>query len=77
MECKGKFLVSYNDCPEIRELWNQDGIMIESISRMDNFRQRYKGGAVYDELFISNYDTGERQNMHRQLSFLDDLKGED
>lgn len=68
---KGKFLVSYNDCPEIRELWNREGIRIESVSRIDNLRQRYSGGAVYDELFISNYDTGERQNMHRQLSFPD------
>lgn len=68
---KGKFLVSYNDCPEIRELWERDGIRIESVSRVDNLRQRYSGGAVYDELFISNYDTGERQNMHRQLSFPD------
>ena len=71
MECRGKFLVSYNDCPEIRELWNRDGIRIESVSRIDNLRQRYSGGAVYGELFISNYDTGERQNMHRQLSFPD------
>ena len=71
MECRGKFLVSYNDCPEIRELWERDGIRIESVSRIDNLRQRYSGGAVYDELFISNYDTGERQNMHRQLSFPD------
>ncbi len=44
-EIKGKFLVSYNDCPEIRELWYHDGIRIESVSRIDNLRQRYKGGA--------------------------------
>ena len=72
IECKGKFLVSYNDCPEIRELWNHDDIRIESVSRVDNLRQRYEKGAVYGELFISNYDTKERQNMHHQLSFLED-----
>lgn len=42
---KGKFLVSYNDCPEIRALWKRDGIRIESVSRVDNLRQRYQKGA--------------------------------
>ena len=68
---KGKFLISYNDCPEIRELWEHDGIRIESVSRVDNLRLRYQKGATYDELFISNYDTNERQNMCHQLSFLE------
>ena len=69
---KGKFLVSYNDCPEIRELWKRDGIRIKNVSRVDNLRQRYQKGATYDELFISNYDTNERQNMCHQLSFIED-----
>lgn len=69
---KDKFLVSYNDCPEIRELWKRDGIRIETVSRVDNLRQRYQKGATYDELFISNYDTNERQNMCHQLSFIED-----
>lgn len=69
---KGKFLVSYNDCPEIRELWAYEGIHIESVSRMDNFRQRYSGGAMYNELFISNYDTSERERAEHQLSLFDD-----
>ena len=69
---KGKFLVSYNDCPEIRKLWDRDGIRIESVSRVDNLRQRYEKGAAYGELFISNYDTKERQNMCHQLSFMED-----
>jgi len=71
-EIKGKFLVSYNDCPEIRELWDHDGIRIESVSRIDNLRQRYSGGAMYDELFISNYDTNERGKAEHQLSLFDD-----
>lgn len=69
---KGKFLVSYNDCPEIRELWAYEGIHIESVSRMDNFKQRYSGGAMYNELFISNYDTSERERAEHQLSLFDD-----
>lgn len=72
IECKGKFLISYNDCAEIRELWDMPGIRIESISRLNNLLQRYKGGSMYDEVFISNYDTGEKINMNRQLSLLDD-----
>ena len=72
IECKGKFLVSYNDCAEIRVLWDMPDIRIESISRMNNLLQRYKGGSMYDEVFISNYDTREKINMNRQLSLLDD-----
>ena len=72
IECKGKFLISYNDCPEIRELWDMPGIRIESISRLNNLLQRYKSGSMYDEVFISNYDTREKINMNRQLSLWDD-----
>lgn len=72
LECEGKFLVSYNDCPEIRELWDIPGIYIEEITRLNNLAQRYESGAEYHELFISNYDTSERHNLNRQLSFLDD-----
>ena len=71
LECKGKFLVSYNDCPEIRALWDKPGIKIESISRINNLAQRYDNGCMYEEVLISNYDTAERRNMNRQLSFLD------
>ena len=60
MACQGKFLISYNDCPEIRTLWADSGIMIESIERPNNLRQRYDAGCQYRELFISNYDTAER-----------------
>ena len=70
---KGKFLVSYNDCPEIREIWDKPGIRIEAITRINNLAQRYEGGSVYPEVFISNYDTNERQNMVRQLNLFDDF----
>ena len=72
LECEGKFLVSYNDCPEIRKLWDAPGIYIEEITRANNLALRYENGAEYHELFISNYDTSERRNSDRQLSFLDD-----
>ena len=72
LECEGKFLVSYNDCPEIRELWDIPGIYIEEVIRPNNLALRYESGAEYHEVFISNYDTSERRNINRQLSFLDD-----
>ena len=64
----GKFLLSYNDCPEIREIYNRPGIFIESVSRLNNLAQRYDGGCEYAELFISNYDTSELSRQNMQLS---------
>jgi DNA adenine methylase len=75
MEIKGKFLVSYNDCPEIRELWDRPNIHIEEISRLNNLAQRYDNGCQYAELLISNYDTSERAKMNHQISFFDDNGG--
>jgi len=76
LECEGKFLVSYNDCPEIRELWDIPGIYIEEVVRPNNLALRYENGAEYHEMFISNYDTSERRNINRQLSFIDDCEEE-
>ena len=56
---KGKFLLSYNDCPEIRALYDRPGIVVEGISRLSNIAQRYENGKQYPELLISNYDTTE------------------
>lgn len=72
LECEGKFLVSYNDCPEIRKLWDIPGIYIEEITRVNKLALRYENRDEYHELFISNYDTSERRNSDRQLSFLGD-----
>lgn len=68
---EGKYLLSYNDCPEIRELYESRGARIESISRLSNIAQRYEAGKQYDELLISNYDTQENRDSIRQLSFAD------
>ena len=68
---KGKYLLSYNDCPEIRELYESRGARIESISRLSNIAQRYEAGKQYDELIISNYDTSENKNDLCQLTFFD------
>ena len=65
---KGKFLLSYNDCEEIRELYDRPGILIEGISRLSNLAQRYENGKEYPELLISNYDTSEFLNSCVQIS---------
>ena len=75
LDIKGKFLVSYNDCPEIREIWDKPNIHIEEISRLNNLAQRYEGGCMYEELFISNYDMSERRNMVKQFSLFDEENG--
>ena len=71
LDIKGKFLVSYNDCPEIREIWDKPNIHIEEISRLNNLAQRYDAGCQYAELLISNYDTSERAKAIKQLSLFD------
>ena len=72
MQIQGKFLLSYNDCSEIRELYSRDGIMIESTTRLSNIAQRYDAGKQYPELFISNYDTYEEGWNAKQLTLFDD-----
>ena len=68
--CQGKFLVSYNDCEFIRELY-QD-FRIESVSRLNNLAQRYDSGCEYAEVLISNYDTAERlRDLPVQLGLFD------
>lgn len=49
---KGKFVLSYNDCPEIRELY-KDYVIIE-VERLDNLVTKV-GGRRYRELIIRNY----------------------
>ncbi len=66
----GKFLVSYNDCEYIRNLY--DSFHIESVARLNNMAQRYESGSEYLEVFISNYDTSERRrNMPIQMELFD------
>lgn len=76
MSSGSKFLVSYNDCAEIRELWDLPGIRIESISRINNLAQRGDAGSMFNEVFISNYDTAER-SQSGQMSLFDMVDEED
>ncbi len=65
----GKFLLSYNDCPEIRELYK--GYEMYSYERLNNIRQRFDGGSMFGELLIANYDINERLKQNRQISFFE------
>ena len=65
----GKFLVSYNDCPEIRELYS--GFEMYSYKRLNNIRQRFDGGSMFSELLIANYDMNERLGNNIQLSLFE------
>lgn len=73
LSMKGRFLLSYNDCAYIRELYSRPGIVIESVSRLSNIAQRYDKGKQYPELLISNYDTTELARASVQLSLFDTL----
>lgn len=59
-------MVSYNDCPFIRELY--EGCYIHAVSRLNNLAQRYEEGASYPEVIITSYNPktegrGERQEQ--------------
>ncbi len=67
----GKFLLSYNDDPFVRKLYDAPGIRIESVTRLYNIRQRYDPNCQFAELLISNYDTTERARAAQQLTLFD------
>ena len=46
-------------------MYQQPGIFIEQVDRINNMAQRYEGGAIYQEVLISNYDT--RKSAQAQL----------
>ncbi len=75
---KGKFLLSYNDCPEIRELYKDFSLF--DFSRTHSMAQRYEAGKEFKELLIGNYDLYERaKNQPVQLTLFDifgDVDGE-
>ncbi len=68
MRIEGQFLLSYNDDDFVRELYDRPGIMIQEITRLNNIKQRYDGGAQFPELLISNYDMDERRRATSQIT---------
>jgi len=54
-ECKHKWLITYDDCPEIRELFKFANMYTWQVQYgMNNYKQ--KSAAKGNELFISNYE---------------------
>lgn len=73
---KGKWLVSYNDCEEIRKLY--DGCSFFDFTRLHNMRQRLNAGEQFPELLIGNYDLLERQKQKPlQLNLFDEMSLEE
>lgn len=68
-DCMGKWMVSYNDCEFIRELY-QD-YTITPVTRLNNLAQRYEGGCEYPEVIITNYNPKERENASFQMNLFD------
>ena len=77
MKIEGKFLLSYNDCGFVRELYDMPGIQTEAVTRINNIKQRYDNGAQFPEILIANYDMQERQrNMPAQITLFDYTGGD-
>lgn len=67
---QGKWLVSYSDCKEIREIY--DGCSFFDFKRVHSMVQKYDAGREFPELLISNYDLYERERAKpRQINLLD------
>ena len=69
---KGKFLLSYNDCPEIRELYKEYNFF--DFKRVHSMAQKYEAGKEFPELLIANYDLFERERQQpHQLTLFDSI----
>lgn len=71
---KGKFLLSYNDCEEIRKLYN--GFSVFDFARTHSMAQRYEAGKEFKELLIGNYDLYEREKAKPQQLTLFEIECE-
>jgi DNA adenine methylase len=76
MGIEGKFLLSYNDHPFVRELYNAPDINIMEVSRLNSIKQRYESGCLFEELLIANYDLYEREKIKPAQMTLFDCGGE-
>ena len=73
-QCKGKWLISQVDCPEIRYLFKDYDIL--DFKRIHPMVQKYTPGKQFGELLIGNYDLLERErDVPLQMS-LNELMGE-
>lgn len=73
--CRGKWMVSYNDCDFIRGLYA--GYHITAATRINNLAQRYDGGCEFPEVLITNYDPKERQRVQPVQMSLFGMSGDE
>lgn len=73
--CRGKWMVSYNDCEFIRDLYS--GYYITAVTRINNLAQRYEGGCEFPEVIITNYNPKELELSQPQQMKLFGVCGED
>lgn len=67
---KGQWLISYNDCSQIRELY-RDYTQF-GFTRIHSMVQKYDSGKEFPELLIGNYDIYERERRNpRQLTLFE------
>lgn len=72
---QGQFLLSYNDCEFIRELYKD--FHIESCTRVNNMALRYDNNAEFPEVLIRNYTETKEDGVKKQLDLfeLGELEG--
>ncbi len=69
-KCKGYVMVSYNDCPEIRELYSD--FYIYRTTRPHSMA--HKEGAEYPELIMTNYDAQKHADQKtRQMNLYGEI----
>lgn len=73
-KCRGKWLVSQVDCPEIRELFKDYDIL--DFKRIHPMVQKHTPGKQFHELLIGNYDLLERERDEPLQMSINELLGE-
>ncbi|MGO5175157.1 DNA adenine methylase [Ruminococcus sp. LCP21S3_E8] len=70
MNIKGLFLLSYNDCEIVRELYHDCAFF--DFKRVHSMVQRYEAGKEFPEILIANYDLTKRvRESPIQMSLFD------
>lgn len=72
---QGKFLLSYNDCEFIRDLYKD--FYIEGFSRINNMALRYDKSSQFPEVLISNYNPMKNSGIQKQLDLFEQDGGDE
>ena len=72
---QGKFLLSYNDCEFIRDLYKD--FYIERFSRINNMALRYDKDSQFPEVLISNYNPMKNSGIQKQLDLFEQDGGDE